>query len=121
MTRGRKIALIAGGSLAGLIAVLVVAGIIIVQTQWFRDFVRDKIITSVEEGTGGTATIGAFSFDWTHLRADVSDFVIHGLEPKDAAPLFHAKLVEVELKLTSPLTGIDIAKLLVDTPQANVI
>src|SRR5215469_1438545 len=122
MTRGRKIALIITGSLAGLIVAVVVAGIIIVQTQWFRNFVRGKIITSVEEGTGGTATIGAFSFDWTHLRADVSDFVIHGLEPKDAAPLFRAKLVEVELKLTSPLTGfIDIAKLLVDTPQANVI
>ena len=71
---------------------------------------------------GGRVEIGSFQFDWTHLRADVHNFVVHGLEPPDAAPLFRANLLRVELKLLSPFKGfVDIAYLLVDTPQANVI
>jgi translocation and assembly module TamB len=122
MTRRRKIALIAGGSIAGLVVALLVTGIAIVHTQWFSNFVRQKIVSSVEEATGGGVEIAAFSFDWTHLRADVRNFVIHGLEPPGGAPLFRAKLLEVDLKLLSPFKGmVDIASLLVDEPQANVI
>ena len=48
--------------------------------------------------------------------------MIHGLEPAGAAPLLRAKHVQVDLKLLSPFKGfIDIAYLLVDTPQANVM
>jgi translocation and assembly module TamB len=122
MSRGRKIAYIVGGSLAGLILLVIVAGIVIVQTQWFRDFVRAKIVSAVEEATGGTVELRSFSFAWTHLRVDVNDFIIHGLEPAGAAPLFRAKHVQVDLKLLSPFRGfIDIAYLLVDTPEANVM
>src|SRR5713226_7380012 len=102
MSRARKITYIVLGSLGGLIVVLVVAGILIVQTQWFRNLVRENIIASVETSTGGTVNIGSFEFDWRHLRADVRDFVLHGTEPAGAAPLFRAKLLEVTLKLTSP-------------------
>jgi translocation and assembly module TamB len=122
MTRARKIGLWIGGGLIGLIVLLLIAGVIIVQTDWFRSTVRQKIVAAVEEGTGGRVEIGSFAFDWTHLRAEVRNFVIHGLEPPDVAPLFRANLVRVDLKLLSPFKGfIDIAYLLVDTPQANVI
>ena len=66
--------------------------------------------------------VGSFTFDWRHLRAQIRDFTIHGLEPAGGAPLFHANLVQVDLKLTSPFHGfVDIAYLLLDTPQARVI
>jgi translocation and assembly module TamB len=122
MSRGRKIAAMLAGGLAGLLLLALIAGVLIVRTQWFRDTVRDKIVAAVEESTGGRTEIGAFAFDWTHLRAVVRRFVIHGSEPAGAAPLFQASLLEVDLKLTSPFKNIvDIAYLLVDTPQANVI
>jgi translocation and assembly module TamB len=122
MTRGQRIGLILASSIAGLLLVLVVAGILIVRTPWFANFVRQKIVSSVEEASGGAAQVGGFSFDWTHLRAQVRNFVLHGSEPSGAAPLFQAKLIEVDLKLLSPLKGfVDIAYLLVDTPQASVI
>lgn len=122
MSRKKKIMAIVAGSLAGLIIVIFIAGIIIVRTAWFRDMVRTKIISSVEEATGGRVEIGSFTFDWTHLRAQVRDFVIHGLEPADAAPLLRANLLQVDLKLLSPFRGfVDIAYLLIDTPQADVI
>src|SRR5262249_39233833 len=93
-----------------------------VQTDWFRNKVRQQIVASVEEATGGKVDIGSFSFDWTHLRAQVRDFVIHGLEPAGAPPPFRAHLLPVHFQRTSPFQGfIDLAYLLIDTPQANVI
>ena len=122
MTRAKKIAAIAAAAIAGLLLILVVGVIVTVRTAWFRNFVREKIIASVEEATGGKVDVGSLTFDWTHLRATVRDFVIHGLEPPGAAPLLRANLVQVDLKLLSPLRGfVDIAYLLVDTPEADVI
>ena len=122
MTRGRKIAAIAAASLAGLVAIALVAGILIVRTNWFRNVVREKIVTAVEDSTGGKVDIASFNFDWRHLRAQVRGFVIHGLEPAPAAPLLRANLVQLDLKLLSPFKGfVDLAYLLVDTPQANLI
>ena len=122
MRRAPRIALIVAGSIAALVLAVVIAGIVIVQTDWFRNFVRTKIVAAVEEGTGGKAAMDSFQFDWTHLRADVRNFVIHGLEPPDAAPLFRADHLQVDLKLLSPFKGfVDIAYLLVDTPRANII
>jgi translocation and assembly module TamB len=122
MRRQYKIALLVLGSLACLALILVVAGILIVRTQAFRNFVHDKIVSETEMATGGTVELGAFSFDWRHLRAVVRDFVIHGTEPAGAPPLFRAKEIELTLKLTSPFKHmVDIYSLVVDSPQANVI
>jgi translocation and assembly module TamB len=122
MSRPKKIALIVAGSIAGLILAIFITGIIVVQTSWFRNTVREKLIAAVEDATGGRVEAGSFSFEWTHLRAVVRNFVLHGNEPPTAAPLFRARLVEVDLKLTSPFDHfVDIAYLGVDTPQADVI
>lgn len=122
MTRRRKIVAIVAASLAGLAVIVVAAGIFIVQTNWFRNMVREKIVTAVEDSTGGKVDIASFSFDWRHLRAQVRGFVIHGLEPATAAPLLSADLVQIDLKILSPFKGfIDLAYLLVDTPQVNLI
>ncbi len=122
MTRGKRIALIVLASFAGLVIAVIVAALIVMQTQWFRNTVRAKIVSAVEDATGGTTEIGSFTFDVRHLRAQVRDFTIHGLEQPPSPPLFHANLVQVDLKLLSPFHGfVDLAYLLLDTPQANVI
>jgi translocation and assembly module TamB len=122
LSRTKRILLWTGGGLLGLILVLFVTGIAIVRTDWFRDMVRQKIVAAVETGTGGRAELGSFTFDWTHLRAQIRTFVLHGLEPADAAPLFRADLLQVDLKLLSPFRGfVDIAYLLAQKPQANII
>ena len=71
MTRARKIIAIVAASLVGLVVVLFIAGITIVQTDWFRNMVRGKIVAAVEEATGGKVDIASFNFDWSHLRATV--------------------------------------------------
>jgi translocation and assembly module TamB len=111
-----------GGSIAGLVVVLVIAAVIAAQTDWFRNFVREKIIAVTEESTGGKVDLAAFDFDWTHLRASMRDFVLHGTEPAGTAPLLRARSIVVDLKLFASLKQyIDIRALTVDTPQANII
>ena len=67
--------------LAALIVLLLVGTIVTVRTDWFRNFVKQKIITATEDGTGGRVDIGSFEFAWSRLRAVVTGFVIHGNEP----------------------------------------
>jgi translocation and assembly module TamB len=120
MSRTKRILLWIGGGLLGLILILFVTGIAIVRTDWFRSMVREKIVAAVKTGTGGRTRL--VQFRWAHLRAQIHDFVLHGLEPQDGAPLFRADLLQVDLKLLSPFRGfVDIAYLLVQKPQANII
>src|SRR5690348_95274 len=110
-------------SVAGLVLVLIVAGIWISQTNWFRDFVRQKIVQSVEDSTGGRVEVGRFDFDWRHLRAEIQNFVLHGTESVNEQPLFQAQSLTVVLKFLSlaDRKAVDIASLDLRQPQANLI
>ncbi len=122
MTRARRIALWVVGGLVALIALLVVAALIVVQTQWFRDYVRTKIVSYAEEATGGKVDIQSFSFDWTHLHARLTGFVLHGLEPPTVPPLFSARTIDVNLKLLPSLSQIvQLQYLGVDKPELDII
>ncbi|MEP6716028.1 MAG: translocation/assembly module TamB domain-containing protein [Terriglobia bacterium] len=121
MTRGKKIA---GNIAIGLGAFLLLALLIVlvvVQTAWFRNYVRAKIIATTEEATGGRVNIDSFNFEVSHLRAVVGNFVIHGREPASAAPFLQAERVQVDLRFfTSIHHLLDIAYLGVDKPRVNV-
>jgi translocation and assembly module TamB len=105
-----------------LLAVLTVAAIFVVQTDWFRTYVKQKIITSTEDSTGGKGDIDSFSFDWRHMRAVVTGFVIHGNEPAGAAPFLSARRVQLDIRLFTSIHHIlDLAYLGIEQPQANVI
>ncbi|MDQ2947485.1 MAG: hypothetical protein M3Y27_16385, partial [Acidobacteriota bacterium] len=122
MTRARKIIGLIGVSLVALVFVVIIGAILLMRTDWFRGFVREKIIATTEESTGGKVDIGSFDFDWAHMRATITDFVIHGTEPPSSAPLLRAKLVQVDLKILSGLKQmVDIRALKVDQPQAHII
>ncbi len=122
MKRPMRILRNVGIGLAGFVLLIVLAGILVVRTEWFRNYARKKVITATEEGTGGRVEIASFSFDWTHLTAVLTNFVVHGNEPAGAAPYLSASRVELHIRL---FTGIhhllDITYLGIDRPQANVI
>lgn len=106
----------------GLALVLLVAGIVVVQTEWFRNYVKQKIIVATEEATGAKVDLGSFAFDPSHLHAYINEFVMHGNEPADAAPLLRAKRVEIHLRLFTSIKHIlDVAFIGVDRPEGNVI
>ena len=122
MTRRAHLLRNIGLGLATLVVVLIVAGLLAVRTGWFREFIRQKIISSVEESTGGRVEVGAFSFDEGKLRATVRNFVIHGNEPANAQPFVSVGLIEVDLRLFTSLHRFyDVTFLGVDQPAVNVM
>ncbi|MDQ6708576.1 MAG: hypothetical protein M3Z85_21665, partial [Acidobacteriota bacterium] len=108
-------------------AILLVAGVVgvtLLQSDWLRERLRQRIVAQLEASTGGKVDTGAFTFDWSTLTAEVHNLTIHGLEPSTEPPLLSAAKVHVELRVKSllnPLGGIDIASLGVDRPQAHLI
>ena len=105
-----------------LIAVLTVAALFVVQTDWFRAYVKEKIIASTEQSTGGKVNIDSFAFDWRQMRAVVTGFVIHGSEPPGAAPFLSAQRVQVDIRLfTSIHHVLDVGYLGIEKPEADVI
>lgn len=122
MSRPKRIVLWIAGGLAALLLVVAVVALIVVQTAWFRNYIRTNIISYAEEATGGTVEVKSFNFDWTRMHASLAGFVLHGTEPAGSAPLFSAQTIEVDLKLLSGLRHIiELEYLGVDRPEINVI
>ncbi len=86
---------------AGLLLLLAVLVVFTLQSSWFYNKVRVIAIDTVEKATGGHVEIGAFRFDWKQLRAEFTDFTLHGTEPAGKPPLLHAAKVAVVLKIVS--------------------
>jgi translocation and assembly module TamB len=108
--------------LAALIVIVLITATQVVQTDWFRSYVRETIITATQDALGGRVEVGSFSFDWRQLRAEVTNFVIHGREPAGAAPFLRAARVQVDLQLfTSPSRWLNVKALRVEQPQANIM
>jgi len=122
MNRRMRILRNVGIAVGAFLVLAVVATILVVRSGRFREYVRQRIVTATEDGTGGRVEVGAFSFDWTHLSAVVTNFVIHGNEPAGAAPYLRADRVEVHLRLfTSFKRLLAINYLGVQHPQANIL
>lgn len=122
MTRRKRILLTVAGSLAGIMALVIIAAVITIQTPWFANFAREKIIGAVEDSTGGRAEIGSFQLDLWHLTVRVRDFVLHGTEPHGSDPLARIELLELKLKLFSGFKkAVDLQYLGVERPQVNIM
>lgn len=107
--------------LAGL-AGLVLAALAVLQSGWFRDRVRERIVAELEKATGGRVELAAFDFSLRRLEAEVKGLVIHGTEGPGEAPLFKARAIRVGVKVLSVVRPkADLQSLEVDTPEANLI
>jgi translocation and assembly module TamB len=94
----------------------------VVRSQWFFERVRQLIVSNVETATGGRVEVGFFRFNWTRLRAEIGKFTLHGLEPAEKPPLFHAAQIAVGVKVVSVLRGkVDIRYLEVQEPHLYLI
>src|SRR3954451_7728609 len=122
MSRRSRRLLIAAGSLFVLVLLLALAGLITVQTAWFHDYVRSKMIAAIEKATGGKSEVGGYSFDWKTMTARVDNFVLHGTEPAGTPPLFEAQTVTAALKIISVMEKkIDLLAVDVKQPRIHLI
>jgi translocation and assembly module TamB len=122
MTRTRKCLLIIAAALSSMLLLLITSAVLILQSHWFFNYIRTLLVTTVETATGGRVEIGAFRFNWKTLRAEVDTFTLHGTEPPDKPPLFHAASLAVGFKIVSLLRrDVDIQYLDVAAPQIDLI
>lgn len=122
MSKPKRIVLYVLGGLVGLAILLAVSAVLVFRSHWFYEKVRTKLVSTIEEATGGRAEIGAYTLDWRKLEANVRGFELHGTEPANQPPLFHADNIQVGLKIISVWKrDIDLALLVVDRPQVNLI
>ncbi len=122
MSRRKKIWVFGLGGLLGLLVVTVLAAVVVVQTDWFKNKVRARIVSEAENATGGRVEIGRFDYDWHNLTAEVAPFVIHGNEPPQARPFFRADKIGVGLRIVSLLEKqVDLLALTVEKPQLSII
>jgi translocation and assembly module TamB len=122
MTKRSRLLPVIFSSVAALILIIIVTALIVVQTAWFQNFVREKIITATEDATGGAVEIGSFSFDWTRMRVAIRNFVIHGTEPSSAEPLLRIEAIDLQFSLLSGYKHlVDLRYLGITRPSANII
>ncbi|HEY7389650.1 MAG TPA: translocation/assembly module TamB domain-containing protein [Bryobacteraceae bacterium] len=106
---------------AALILLLVVGALIVVQTSPFRNYVRQKIVAAIQEGTGGVTEVGSFTFDISKLHAHLTDLVIHGSEAAGAAPFVRVAAVDLYARVFSGGRIAGISSLQIERPQVNVL
>lgn len=121
MTRPVRIIRNIAIALASFIVVVVVAVVIIVQATWFQNYVKQIIITQIDEHTGARTEIGSLHIYLGALTAVVNDLVIHGTEPAGTAPLVTAARVQLNIRLFTRHGLWNITYLGIDQPKANVI
>ena len=101
---------------------LSIAFVTVVQSDWFRDQVRQRIVEQVEKATGGKVEIARFDYDWHTVAADLNGFVLHGKEAPAADPLLRVERIHVAIRVISILErSADISSIVLTRPQVNLI
>ena len=118
----KKILLTSGAVVGAGLVVLIVAAILILNSGWFANFAKQKIVSALEDATGGKVDIGSLQLELSGITIRVRNVVLHGTEPAADAPLLRVSLLELRLRLLPSLKrAYEIKYLGVDQPQANVI
>jgi len=122
MTRRTRLALKIAAWCAAALVFLVGMAVMTLRSPWLHEKVRVAIITELERATGGTATLGAWAFNWRLLTAEFHDLTLHGTEPANAPPLLYARSARVGLKIISFWKkNVDIQSFEVVEPRINII
>lgn len=113
------------------ITLVCVLGILIAGTAWlyhylnsgeFAAYVRLRIIEEVERASGGRAELKGFTFTFPQLSVAVDDFTLHGKEPAEDPPLFHARRIEADIRILSFIRRVvDLRALRVMDPHLRII
>jgi translocation and assembly module TamB len=109
-------------ALAVLLVITALAGLVVVQSGWFHEYVRQQIVANIERATGGRVELGRFSFRGSTLTARISQLVLHGKEAAGEPPLLRVESLALSLRILSFAEHkIDLASIQVDKPQVRIV
>ena len=63
-----------------LIATVILVVAVIFEAGLAEKWIRDSLVSQIEQGTGGRVEIGGFHFHLWDLRAEIDNLTLHGLE-----------------------------------------
>jgi len=111
-----------GGVLA-LLLLLVVGGLLFyASTPHFANNVRQRVITVLEDATGGRVEIKTLTWNLRHLAVGVDGLTIHGLEGRGELPYAHVDRLYARAKILSLVNaklGLDFLE--IDRPAIHLI
>ncbi len=111
------------GGVLLLLLVLVVAGLMFyASTPHFANIVRQRVVTVLEEATGGRVEIQSLRWNLRHLSVEVDGLTIHGLESRGELPYAHVDRLYARAKILSFVDariGLDFLE--VDRPSIHLI
>jgi translocation and assembly module TamB len=106
-----------------LLLVLIVAGLLYyASTAHFANIVRQKVVTVLEDATGGRVEIQSLRWNLRHLAVEVNGLTIHGLEGRAELPYAHVDRLYARARILSFVDarlGLDFLE--VDRPVIHLI
>ena len=85
-----------------VLLLLVVGGIVwYASTPQFQNLVRQKLVATIEQATGGRVELAAFRWSLRHLAFEADWLTIHGLEAANEVPYAHVDRIYVRVKIIS--------------------
>ena len=91
-------------------------------TDSFQAYVRRRIVSAMEDATGGRVELGTYHTIPFRLQVEIRDFTLHGLEGPDQIPLAHVDSVVARIKVISLLeTSFGFKSIVLDHPVVHLI
>ncbi len=116
--RSVKLPLAIGLVLLGLFTV----GAWYLRSDHFREYVRARLMTALNEATGGKAQIGSLQWNLSKLEFELHDITVRGNEPAGEAPFAHIDRLLVRAKIISLFSSeIGLRYIEADRPQVHLI
>jgi translocation and assembly module TamB len=107
----RRLLIISG---LGLIVVLV-AGFFYLNSNSFRETVRQRVMLELRQMTGGKVEVESFTWNLSTLHFEARNVTIHGREAAGEVPYAHADRIGVDVKVVSFFTHkVSLEKVAVD-------
>jgi len=103
------------------IAILGVAGYLIVNSPRFHEYLLAQIEKQASEATGAEVRVQNFALHLSQLAADAYGITVRGNQPASARPLVQADQLRIRLKIVSLLRKkIDLSEIILRHPVVNL-
>lgn len=113
---------LAVAGIAVFLVVLAVGLYFVASSATFENAVRKRLITEIEELTGGRVEMASFHWRLLHFEAEADGLVIHGLEDPGEAPYAQVAHLRVQLSLRNLFSpSVRLRSLEIDRPEFHFI
>jgi translocation and assembly module TamB len=109
--------------IAATIGCVAITVAVIVNTAWFRNFLRNEISNQALAHAGARIEVGAISTHWTRLLFDLNNVVVYGNQNPSAnePPVLRAAHLEVGIQFLPLLHNrLELSKLILDEPVIRI-